>query len=143
MTTYKSTAVQSGIMPDFAKAGVVLCRTGVYTATADLESGTFQMVPIPENSMVIEMGFKVTGNASQGAFDIGDGSSSGRFFNGVNMSSAPIDLFNPSAATGGMNAEYSSNDTIDVVISGSDLASGAVMTLNVWYKMMGTLSDES
>jgi hypothetical protein len=143
MTTYTSDAVDSGIMPDFSKAGVVMCRSGSYTATADIESGTFQMVPVPENCLVLDTQFDVTGNASQGAFDVGDGSSAGRFFNGVNMSLVPVNLCGGYGASGGMNKEYTANDTVDVVISGSDLASGSVMKLNVWYKMLGTLTDES
>ena len=48
MTIYKSDAVEAGIMPDYSRAGVVLCRSGKYTATAatTMSGNTLQMVPI-------------------------------------------------------------------------------------------------
>lgn len=149
MTIYKSAAVVAGIMPDYSQAGVVICRTGQYTTVDDqVGSGdTIQMVPVPKNACILDIECYVNQNMSgMTGCHIGDGSSSSRFVDDFSMS----DLNNFQLRTDGKPAAFGycydeGNDTIDLTMNKmtSQCATGAKFTMHVWYKMLGSISDEA
>lgn len=146
MTIYQSDAVVGGVMPDYAMAGVVLCRSAQYTCTADIATlDTIQMVPVPANCRILDIHMAVNTPGSDGHLSVGDGSSVSRFFNGLTNSTTSQETFMSSsnAVQGAMWQSYTSSDTIDVTVETSNLASGCVLTMHVYYKMTGTLEDET
>jgi len=144
MTTYYSAAVLAGLMPDLALAGVVLCRSGSYTATAELATGAvIQMVPVPKGAKIIEINGTVVGAASGTSIDVGDGGNDDRYIDGFSQGSlGSIFSWSDDGVYGGVGYTYSTADTIDVTAKAT-LASGAVLKINVLYKMTGTLADET
>ena len=150
MTTYRSGAAIAGIMPDYAQAGVVLCRTGVYTTTHDniVSGDTIQMVPVPKGAIIMDI-HAYCGTAIGGVsnIDIGDGASSARFMNGFSWG----DLNYLDMMTDGVVANIGycydeGNDTIDINLSedcATKIPTSIVFTMHVWYKMTGSISDEN
>ena len=150
MATHKSDAVVSGIMPDMARAGNVQFRYGyITTADDDMVSGdTLQLVPIPKNARVVSLAIYVSA-ALTGAsgVEIGDGNSNGRFFNGVNFSTAhknlPLDGI--SGLEGGLGFKYTQDDTIDFYLRKTSTKVPTAVTFKAFltYNITATISDES
>jgi hypothetical protein len=155
MTTYKSDAVNSGIMPDLALAGVVLCRTGFYENEAQdniICGDTLQLVPIPKNAQILDIQIAVskTGGtldfAGATGCHVGDGSSPTRFMDDASLGTA--DVLNMATSTskpGAVGYTYDEgNDTIDVAFTkaATVLETDALIMMNVFYKMAGSINDE-
>jgi hypothetical protein len=154
MTTQKSDAVKAGIMPDYSRAGVVLCRTGMYHAAAqdELISGdTLQMVPIPKGAQILEihviaklLGGTLNFDGCSGCH-VGDGSSSSRFFDDLSLTNIHGNTLLEEGKPGAIGYTYDEgDDTIDIAfkkaatVNPTDL----VIIMNVFYKMSGSISDE-
>ena len=146
MTIYKSAAVLAGICPDMAAAGNVLNRLGTYTVGDALALGdVIQMVPVPKGAMVLDIKGTIAGATSGSIVDVGDGENPDRYIDGFTTGAGAGSIFNAAddGDYAGLYWKYSdSNDTIDMTM-GSALAAGTVVKLDVNYKMLGTLADES
>ena len=154
MTTLKSDAVTAGIMPDYSRAGVVLCRTGMYHCTAqdELISGdTIEMVPIPKNAQILDI--HLTAKVVAGTLDfagatgchIGDGSSGSRFMDDVSIGAVEMLTMVGSGKPGAIGYTYDEgNDTIDLYLKKAATVNQTdlVIVMNVYYKMAGSISDE-
>ena len=154
MTTHQSDACKSGLMPDYSRAGVVLCRTGMYVAAAQdvvLSADTIQMVPIPKNAQILNI--QVIAKKTGGTLDlvgatgchIGDGASSTRFWDDASLGGVTqFQLFHTGkfAAVGYTYDE--GNDTIDIAFTklATVMETDATIIMNVFYKMAGSISDE-
>jgi hypothetical protein len=155
MTTHKSDAVNSGIMPDMTKPGLILCRSASYTAeTATVASGdTLQMVPIPAGAQILGVDFYCSGNAkfsSDSTLNVGDGGDTDRYITGSPTFTAARVYRWPShlrpAGRTGQGKVYTTDDTIDILFSkiesSSNVPSGVTFKVDIWYKMTGSISDE-
>jgi hypothetical protein len=153
MTTHKSDAVTAGIMPDYAQAGVVLCRSSEFTNDAVVASGdTIQMVPIPKGAkvMMIQLGFNTVEEACTGC-TVGYGGDVNAFADPVlmtadNIRCYPSNLAGTPEAFGGFLHTFTADDTIDIMIptaDGSMTADELQLNMAVWYKMTGVITDES
>jgi hypothetical protein len=150
MTTWKSDAVISGIMPDMARAGNVHFRYGyITTADDDMVSGdTLQLVPIPKNARVISLDVYVSA-ALTGATgcEIGDGNSNGRFLNGIGFATAHkiVPLSGLSGLEGGLGFQYTQDDTIDFFLRKTSTKVPTAVSFKVFltYNIIATIADES
>jgi len=155
MTIHKSEAVQAGIMPDYAQAGVVLCRSCDFEAADDnISSGdTLQMIPIPKNAKVLKIDlFYSTLPAGTTAVQMGWRAKPTGFgdtldMTGVNQIFWPREIRNAPNFGGraGINHTFTADDTIDLAFDNMDtkLPTLTKIVMNVWYKMTGTLEDEA
>jgi hypothetical protein len=152
MTIHKSAAVTAGIMPDHARAGVVFCRSAEYTSDAVIACGdTIQMVPIPKNAKVlmIQVAFNSVESTATGCM-IGYGGDTNAFADPVAMTADNVKTFpahsgNQEAFVGFLHT-FTADDTIDVAIpraTGDITAAYAQINMAVWYKMTGTIADET
>jgi hypothetical protein len=152
MTTHKSDAVTAGIMPDWARAGVVLCRSSEFTNDAVVACGdTIQMVPIPKYAklLMVQVGFN-TVEAGATACMIGYGGDTDAIADPVYMTADNVKVFpanvaNQAAFTGFLHT-FTADDTIDVAIphaANSITADEIQINMAVWYKMTGVITDES
>ncbi len=149
MATYKSAAVNSGLMPDLALAGVILVRTG--TLTIGDEIGTtyvtaddaLQMVPVPEGAQIIDVQVHIdSAPTSPGAqLDVGDGGDTNRYFADIVIPTQSRRFGYLTQMGAGFNKIYNTNDTIDIVPV-CIIDSGHTLSMNVWYKMQGSIADE-
>ncbi len=153
MVTYKSSAVNSGLMPDLALAGVVLVRTAevlISTATSEIATSVLtindvlQMVPVPEGAQIIDIQIKIDSlMAPSGIANIGDGGDPDRYFENMNFPTQVKGFGYLTHANAGFNKVYQTNDTIDITFLSDQNDSGHTLTMNVWYKMQGSIDDES
>ncbi len=153
MVTYKSTAVTSGLMPDLALAGVVLVRTAsvlISTATPEIATSVLtindvlQMVPVPEGAQIIDIQIQIDSlMAPSGIVNIGDGGDPDRYFESLNFPTQSKGFGYLTHANVGFNKVYQTNDTIDITFLSDQNDSGHTLTMNVWYKMQGSIDDES
>ena len=152
MTIYQSDAAASGLMPDYSRAGVVLCRSGRYTAPedgtagADMCQNTIQMVPIPKYAQILQIEV-VSNNEIGGAtdVDIGDSDNPDRFFDGISLGTARNISLDVSGIATQKLYTYTENNTIDIAFNDKaqdQLPSTKWIQMNVWYKMAGSISDE-
>ena len=154
MTTYKSTAVTSGIMPDLALAGVLLCRTGFYNNAAQdniISGDTLQMVPVPKNAQIIDIQISISKTAGTLDFTaatgchVGDGSSGTRFMDDASLGTTEILTMIANGKPSAIGYTYDEgNDTIDIAFSSAAtvLETSALIMMNVFYKMAGSIKDE-
>lgn len=144
MTILQSTAVVAGVMPDHTRAGGVLNRYGIYTATTELTSPqTIEMVPIPAGARIIGMGLALASARSDAHLSVGDGSDTNRFFDSIDCAAdADASLFQDGTSNA-HGYQYSSEDTIDVYTGNSNIANGTKIRLCVQYVMTGTIADEA
>lgn len=153
MTTHKSAAVTAGIMPDFAQAGVVLCRTSDFEAADDtITSGdTVQLVPIPDNAKIlkIDLFFSTLPDGTTNV-QLGYGGDPNAFslvdMTGNNVRTWPSSLTrHPQTLMVGFNHTFTADDTIDIAFDQLDtkLPTASKIVMNVWYKMTGVLADEA
>lgn len=153
MTTHLSATVTAGVMPDFAQAGIVLCRTADFEAANDeITSGdTLQMVPIPDNAKILRIDlFYSTLPAGTTAVMMGYGGDPDAFgdsidMTGNNIKTWPASLKNhPQTLMVGFNHTFTADDTIDLAFNEMDtkLPTASKIVMNVWYKMTGVLTDE-
>lgn len=157
MTTVKSDACKTGLMPDYSRAGVVLCRTGLYHAAAQdeiISGDTLQMVPIPKNAQILNIDVLIKLASGTLAWagctgcHIGDGACSTRFFDDMSLGN-----FNYFALadwpTGAkpyvIGYTYDEgDDTIDIAFTKMATVNmtDTVIIMNVYYKMAGSINDE-
>ncbi len=147
MTTHQSTAVTSGLMPDKTIPGLVLCRTGhITTANDNMVSGdTLEMVPVPNGAKIIDLQVAIdTAISGATGTEIGDGTSNGRFLNGVSFGDGNIMSLGADGVIGCLGYEYEQDDTIDIFLrkAATKVPTSTKITMNVWYKMAGSLEDE-
>lgn len=154
---FKSDAVTAGIMPDFAQAGVVLCRSAEYVTSDDeiVSTDTIQMVPIPDGAKILRVEvYHSALPAGTTGTDVGYGGDKDAFMDGVDMTGANIRLW-PSLrgtgptitsfrATAGFLHTFTADDTIDITFNklGTKIPTSQHIKMTVWYKMTGVLSDE-
>lgn len=154
MTTQKSDAVKSGLMPDYSRAGVVLCRTGMYHAAAQDEiicGDTVQMVPIPKNAQILDIHIvaKLAGGTLSWAgctgCHVGDGASPTRFMDDVSLGNVIHLCMEDDGKPAGIGYTYDEGeDTIDIAFTKMSTVNmtDTIIIMNVYYKMAGSISDE-
>lgn len=162
MTTHKTDAVKAGIMPDFLKAGVVLCRSAEFVTEDDsvVSGDTLQMVPIPKNAKVLELQvyYSDLPDGVTGC-DIGYGGDSDAFIQTLPMTGQNIKKYpgcwgrqNPGTADMknmdnpvGLFHTFTADDTIDIAFTKAPtkIPTSQHIKLSVWYKMVGVISDET
>ena len=151
MTIHRSGAAISGIMPDYSQAGVIMCRTGVFTTVNDdmVSGDTIQMVPVPKGAIIMNIqAYAGTAISGCSQIDIGDGSSSARFFNGFSWGDLNyLFMDNTDGVVANIGYCYDEgNDTIDINLSedvSTKVPTSIKFTMHVWYKMTGSISDEN
>ena len=154
MTTWKSDAVKAGLMPDYSRAGVVLCRTGVYYTDAqdEIVSGdTIQMVPIPKNAQILDVVITAKLLAGTLAFEgasgchVGDGACPSRFMDDASLGNAIMLCIVDDGRPASIGYTYDEGeDTIDIAVKKAATVNQTYTTIimNVYYKMAGSISDE-
>ena len=151
MTTHKSDAVTSGIMPDYTRAGVVLCRHCEYTTTADVASGdTIQLVPVPKDANVLDVHINVS-DISEGinSCNVGYGGDADAFLANVAFSTDDVFSMTGESNTYGTGSvgflhKFTADDTVDLAFQGTHtLPTSSVIRCVVYYKMVGSISDET
>lgn len=157
MTTYKSDAVNAGIMPDFAQAGVVLNRTASYSPTTDvITSGdTLQMVPIPKNAKLLRVEFYHTALQTEITnIDVGWGGDVDGIFADITPTGEKFEIWpgrQPASHTttyfgntAGFLHMFTADDTIDIYFNtaNTSVETNENFQMSVWYKMCGTIADE-
>jgi len=154
MTTYKSAAVSAGIMPDYSRGGVVLCRTGFYHPAAQdllISGDTVQMVPVPKNAQILDI--HITSGVAGGTLDfagatgchVGDGASSCRFMDDVSLGALEMLTMAANGKPNAIGYTYDEgNDTIDIALTKAATVNQTdlVIVMNVYYKMAGEIDDE-
>jgi len=159
MTTYKSAAVNSGIMPDHARAGVVLNRTASYSPTTDvITSGdTLQMVPIPKNAKLLRVEFYHTAlQADITNIDVGWGGDVDGIFKDLTPTGEKFEIYPARGPytdnttvyfgnTAGFLHMFTADDTIDIYFytANTSVETNENFQMSVWYKMCGTIADET
>jgi hypothetical protein len=131
MATVTSNKCSAGVQPHGNRVGLV-ATTAVYSpgtqGPTSLSTGdVIQMIKVPQNSQVhfVAVHCNLSG---QGSFIVGDGVSTSRYIAASLLSvSAGSYLFPSTANQGYVPYTYSTDDTIDVVISASaQPSSGAI-----------------
>ena len=149
MTIYKSDAVSSGLMPDYSRAGVVLCRTGTYVTTTDnmVSGDTIQMVPIPKYAMILDIHAYCSAKISNATgVHIGDGASTCRFFDDASWGDLNyLNLLTDGKPTAIGYTYDEGNDTIDITLATAvtKVVTSTRFTMHVWYKMTNAIKDET
>lgn len=153
MTTHKSTAVTKGIMPDFARAGVVLSRRAKFVSSDDsiVSGDTLQMVPVPKDAEIL--GVQVYYSALPAGFtgcDIGYGGDTDSFMATVPMTGSNIKSAYMGQTAGYQNVagflhKFTADDTIDIAFikAPTKIETSQHINMTVWYKMIGSLEDET
>ncbi|MCK9597399.1 MAG: hypothetical protein M0R06_00085 [Sphaerochaeta sp.] len=157
MTIHKSDAVSSGIMPDFAIPGVVLCRSAEFVTADDtiVSADTLQMVPIPKGAKVLRVEFYHTAlPAGTTGCDVGYGGDPDAFLAGVDATGSNIRIWPVNLAAGptkttfrnlaGLLHTFTADDTIDIAFTklATKIPTSQHLQMTVWYKMTGVLADE-
>jgi len=158
MATRKSAACIANYAPD-APDGNVKCRIGTWTYADDgtaVADDVIQMVPVPKGAQIIDILIGWTA-LSGGTFDVGDGTTADRFFDGLtandigrvsmfggfNGSAAAAEGVCEGATKANLGYEYTAADTIDITLISGDVESGDEITMMVLYKVQGGISDET
>lgn len=157
MTIYKSDAVVAGIMPDFTKAGVILCRSAEYVTADDeiVSADTIQMVPIPNDAKIlrIEMYHSDLPDGTTDV-DVGYGGDADAFMAGIDATGKAIRVWPGRCgsastedweATAGFLHTFTADDTIDITFNklGTKIPTSQHIKMAVYYKMIGTIADET
>ena len=164
MTTHRSNAVKGGSMPEILDLpGVVLCRSAEFISADDsiVSGDTLLMVPIPKNAKVLKLDVYYTAlPAGTTGCDIGYGGDPDAFIislpmTGQNVKTYPGCVIRTSLATGdiigirdnpvGMLHTFTANDTIDIAFKklATKIPTSQHLKMAVWYKMIGTIKDET
>ncbi len=160
--TVSSTAVTAGVCPDHViPPGVLLSRTGTYTATAALDANSIiQLVPMPIGAQLIQLMIAHSALGAGRTIDVGTGGDVDMFFDGTSVVAAGQKLWG--AAMGGAVAntaenlvhganflaatwpyEFTANDSIDAKILGDTFPEDGVITAVAIYKVEGAIADET
>jgi len=164
-STVYSTAHVSGICPDHCiPAGIVLARTGTYTAAAELDANSvIQLIPMPKGAQLIDLLVAWTAMGAGRTIDVGitdtgyTGYDIDMFFDGLATQYAGVarwgaTTINNAAANvvhgvnfiaGTWPYEFTANGTIDVKVLGAALPISSVLTGIAIYKQEGAIDDET
>ena len=146
MATRQSTAVKSGLMPDYTLPGMVLCRTAKFTDKEMTSGETLEMVPVPKGAKIVDINFAIDSATGVGCSEaeIGDGASQGRFFDGLSLTAVQAFALAGEGVPGSIGFQFTVDDTIDIFIgkAATGVATGNNWVMNVFYKMAGSLEDE-
>lgn len=162
-TTVYSTAVIAGVCPDHCiPAGVVLSRTGTYTAAAALDANSvIQLIPMPIGAQLIDLIVMYSALGAGRSIDLGTAVSVNMFFDGLSVVVAgqarmcaaiggAVANTAPATFVHGANAlaatwpyEFTVNDTIDAIILGDTFPIAGVITAVAIYKQEGAIADET
>lgn len=154
MTIHKSSAVNSGVMPDSHLAGVVLCRTASFTTVDDsiVSGDTLQMVPIPEDGKILRIEVYYSAlPAGTTNCDIGYGGDPDAFMAGVDMTAANVKVWpagigdNAFKSVAGFGHTFTADDTIDIAFTklATKIPTSQNLKMSVFYKLVGNIADES
>lgn len=162
VSTNYTDAVTAGVMPDHViPPGVVLSRTGTYTATADLDANSIiQLIPMPKGAQLINLLIAYSALGASRTIDVGTGGDVDMFMDGVDVTNAGQVAWG--CAVGGATAntaaslvhganwlaatwpyEFTANDTIDAKILGDTFPNAGVITAVALYKVEGAIADET
>ena len=145
MATRTTPAVDAGIMPDFAQAGVVLCRSLDWSTDKQIQSSeTLQLLPIPKDALLLDFAIQLSTQSTRA--DIGYDENPDMIFSDVSLTCMDWKRMGSSGGVGpdqvGMLAKFTADDTIDIYVSTSALESGTRIRAWAMYKMSGTIADE-
>jgi hypothetical protein len=158
MTTHKSDAVQAGIMPDWAQAGVVLNRSTEYTVSdSSLVSGdTLQLIPVPKGAKILRIElFHNACPAGVTGSDLGYGGDTNAFFGSLTLTGEKFEIYPGQqqnahttvyfGKTDGFLHTFTADDTIDLTFPSAPthIVTNTDFKISVWYKMTGTIADET
>jgi hypothetical protein len=167
--TVKSTAVIAGVCPDFhVPAGIVLSRTGTYTASSALDGAldadsVIQLIPMPSGAQLLDLMVAWTALGAGRTIDVGicdtgyTGYGIDMFFDGLAAEYAGYarwgaTMINNAAANLVHGAkkyantwpyEFTANGAIDAKILGATFPLAATITAVAIYKMEGAIDDET
>lgn len=163
--TVYSTAHTSGVRPDACvPAGILLARTGIYTATGALDADSvIQLIPMPKGAQLIDLLLSWTALGASRTLDAGicdtdyTGYDIDMFFDGIAAEYAGVarwgaSTINDAAANlvhgvqfiaGTWPYEFTANGTIDVKVLGGTFPTSAVITGVAFYKQEGAIDDET
>lgn len=116
MATYTASEAQAGIQPKGLRAGLVAVRSYYSFPASGSTAMTIQMVKVPANATPVA-GWVSNTNAGQLTVQVGDGMSTARYYAETTLSSAMGAVAFYSNTTPTLGYTYSTDDTIDVVIS--------------------------
>lgn len=135
MATYTASEAQAGIQPKGLRVGLVAV-TSFFSFPASGSTGmTIQMVKVPANATPV-MGWVSNNNAGQLSVQVGDGMSTARYYADTTLSSAMGAVAFYSNTTPAAWYTYSTDDTIDVVISKVSVTTlGGALYLTVIFSM--------
>ena len=104
------------------------------------------MIPIPKGAKIVDMNLAIDDASAVGATqtDVGDGVSNARFFNSLDFSDIAAFNLAGEGVPAALGYEYPADDTIDIYVktASTAIATGANISMNVFYKMAGSLDDE-
>jgi hypothetical protein len=161
-TTVQSDAVVAGICPDHCiPAGIVLSRTGTYTATAALDANSvIELIPMPKGAQLLDLMIAHSALGAGRTIDVGTGDNVDSFIDGSSVVAAGQKRWG--CAVGGAVAnvaenivhgdkllaatwpyEFTANDSIDAKIIGDTFPNAGVITGVAIYKMEGGIADET
>jgi hypothetical protein len=151
MTIHKSSAVDSGIMPDATKAGVPLVRTGFITTANDaiVSGDTLQMVPVPKGAKILDVIVQAALPTGFSGEDVGYGGDPDAFMDAANLNSVSgagyQSMVGGKQATAGFLTIFTHNDTIDIALKKAPkkIPTSTTIKMAVYYTMTGTIVDES
>jgi hypothetical protein len=116
MATVTATEAQAGIQPKGLRVGLVAV-TSFYSISGSISIGTtIQMIKVPLGATLVQ-GMVGNNNAGQATIQVGDGISTARYYTETTLSSAMGMVALYSNVTPAAMYTYSTDDTIDVVIS--------------------------
>jgi hypothetical protein len=143
--------------------GIVLCRSAEFVSPDDsiVSGDTIQMVPIPKGAKVLQLQvyYSDLPDGCTGC-DIGYGGDADAFIislpmTGQNVKSYPGCVIRTSLATGdiiglrdnpvGLLHTFTADDTIDISFQSlpTKIPTSQHIKMAVWYKMTGTIKDET
>lgn len=158
MTIHKSDAVTAGIMPDWAQAGVVLNRSAEFRTSDDsiVSGDTLQLIPIPKNAKVLRIDFFHDAlPAGTTGSDLGYGGDVDAFFASLTLTGQKFEVYPAQQQnahttvyfgnTAGFLHTFTADDTIDLTFPSAPtkIVTNSDFKISVWYKMTGTLADET
>lgn len=145
-------------MPDHARAGVVFCRSAEFTTADDsiVSGDTLQLVPIPKNAKILRIDlYHDALPAGTTGCDLGYGGDPNAFMSSLTMTGSKFEVWPGQQQnahttvyfgnTQGFLHTFTADDTIDLTFptAATKIPTSTDINIAVWYKMTGTISDES
>lgn len=134
--TVSTDAVSGNLMPDTFQAGVLMCRSAKYTATAALDANSvIKMVPVPAGARITRIDYMTTALGASRTLDIGNADTIDAYVDGDDVSSAVADSVV-------LDTILAADIDVQFKILGDTLPDEAVLSCHVYYKMADNISDE-